>query len=65
MTVTGVIDFDNPQIDGRRCIREIWTDDLGNQYTYDYMADAGTDINSKMNARSDQVLQEAMQQAIG
>lgn len=34
-------------------------DDQGNQYIYDYMADIGTDVNAKMNARADQVLADA------
>lgn len=58
-TVTGVIASDNIQRDGRRTVREIWTDDLGNQYSYDYMADVGTDVNAVMNDRMSEVLQQA------
>ena len=54
--VSSVIAINDLQADGRRVIREVWIDDQGNQFTFDYMADAGTDIAAKMAARSDQVL---------
>lgn len=61
-SVTGQITQDNIQIDGRHTVTEIWTDDLGNQYTFDYMADKDTDVTAKMNARYDDVLQMAINQ---
>lgn len=59
-TVSGVIACDNVQVDGRHSVREIWTDDLGYQYIFDYMSDIGTDVNAVMNARYDSVLQQAI-----
>lgn len=58
-SVSGVIAWDNIQVDGRHIVREIWNDDLGNEYIYDYMADIGMDVPAKMNSRTDQVLADA------
>lgn len=57
--VTGSIIWNDPQIDGRHVVRELWTDDLGNEFTYDYIADVGMDINAKLAAREPQVLADA------
>lgn len=59
MIVSSEISQQNVQTDGRCEVREVWTDDQGNQYVYDYMANAGTDINAVMNARQPQVLADA------
>lgn len=59
-TVTGVISLDNVQVDGRHAVLEVWTDDLGNNYTYSYLADVGTDTTAVLNSRQDEVLQTAI-----
>lgn len=43
-SVTGAISFALPQVDGRYVMRETWTDNLGNQYTFDYMAPVGANV---------------------
>lgn len=43
--VSSQITLNNLQDDNRRVIREVHTDDQGNAYQIDYMADASMDIN--------------------
>jgi hypothetical protein len=53
MTIlSSVITQDLPQDDGRRIVRETHTDDQGNVYVFDYMAEISTDINAKLTARA-------------
>ena len=51
MIISSIIQWDNIQIDGRHSVREVHTDDVGNVFTYDYMADVGADVNAVMLAR--------------
>lgn len=57
--VSSAIAFDNVQADGRRVVREVWIDDKGNEFSVDYMADQGDDINAIMAARAGEVIAEA------
>lgn len=57
--ISSVIVWDNFQVDGRHSVREQHTDDQGNVFTFDYMADVGTDVNAVMQARLPEVLVEA------
>lgn len=65
MIVSSVIDLDNPQIDGRRIMMEIHTDDHGNRYPISYMAEATTDINEKLIEHADQLNQQLQNQRSG
>lgn len=60
--VSSSIVLNNVQADGRRVVREIHEDDMGNLYMYDYMADVNMDINAKMQDRIPSVLLEAIAQ---
>lgn len=64
--VSSVITQANVQIDGRTSVRELWVDDQGNEFIYDYMADVGTDLNAIMLSRTINVdAQSEAQQAGG
>jgi hypothetical protein len=52
MIVSSEILWDLPQADGSRTIREEHTDDQGNVYSFDYMAETDTDVNAKLAARA-------------
>lgn len=52
MIVSSVIAWKNIQIDGRSEVREIYTDDQGIEYIYDYMADPKMDIDGRLMARA-------------
>lgn len=60
--VSSVLAVNDLQDDGRRVVREIWTDDQGNQFTYDYMADVGVNPNTVMANRAADV--EATSEAL-
>lgn len=47
------------QTDGRFVVRELWLDDQGNDFVFDYIAPQGADINATMTARTPQVLADA------
>lgn len=53
--ISSTITLDNPQVDGRFVVRELHIDDQGNEYNFDYMADAGMDINARLAARADEL----------
>lgn len=42
-SVTGAINFALVQTDKRLVMRETWTDNLNNQYIFDYMGPVGAD----------------------
>ena len=63
MIVSSVIALNNLQVDGRRVIEELHTDDQGNQYTFDYMADPDTDINAVLAQRADDLNAQLAAQA--
>ncbi len=50
--ITSIIERDLLQVDGRRTVREVHTDDQGQEYIFDYMADAGVDIPQKLANRA-------------
>jgi hypothetical protein len=59
MIISSVIAWYNIQIDGRHSVREVHTDDQGDVFTFDYMADVGVDVNAVMAARIPQVQAES------
>lgn len=59
--ISSKIVLNNLQQDGRRNIIEDHYDNVGNVYTYSYMADVGEDVTAKMLSRVPDVLAEAEQ----
>jgi hypothetical protein len=57
--ISSAVIANNPQKDGRSVVSEQYVDDKGNVFTYDYMADAGTDLNAHLAARIPDVLADA------
>lgn len=49
--VSRKIIWDLPQKDGTHNVRDLCIDDAGNEYLFDYQAEAGTDKNKKLTDR--------------
>jgi hypothetical protein len=49
--ISAIIAWDLLQSDGRSVVREQLQDDQGNTYNFDYIAEAGMDINARLVAR--------------
>jgi hypothetical protein len=47
------------QADGRGYVREVHTDDHGNEFIYDYIADEGADIPALLKAHVPMMLKRA------
>lgn len=53
--ISSEIAEDRAQIDGRRSIREVHTDDLGEQHVVTYLAEAGADVTLILPERAAQI----------
>lgn len=58
MIVSSVIEWADVQTDGRTSVREVHTDDQGKQYTQDYMANVGDDLNANLAAHAQNLEQQ-------
>lgn len=59
MIISSAIAWQNIQIDGRKEVREIHTDDSGVEYIFDYMAEKSMDIKSRLSQRTDELNQQS------
>ena len=57
--VSSVIACRTRQADGRHYVREIHTDEKGNEFIYDYIADEGADIPALLKAHVSMMLRRA------
>ena len=53
MIISSSFVYANPQSDGRTVVKEQHTDDQGNDYFVDYVAEVGTDINAHLAASAE------------
>ena len=67
--VSSQIVEDSPQIDGRRWVREVHTDDAGLMHEFAYLAEAASNVSAIMAARAadlpDQLLRSIEDQEFG
>ncbi len=55
MTITitsSILERDLLQVDGRRVVREAHTDDQGQEYIFNYMADISMDVQQRLTDRA-------------
>ena len=57
--VSSKIDCHTRQADGCHFVREIHTDDKGNRFIYDYIADEGADLSALLEAHVPMILRRA------
>ena len=62
--IESVVVEDSVQADGRRCIRERYTDSLGSIYEVTYLAEAEQDVTTILLTRAQQILEQVERQEI-
>lgn len=53
MIISSSFVYANPQLDGRTVVKEQHTDDQGNDYYVDYVAEVGTDLDAHLAASAE------------